>query len=170
MDHIYYTKGEERGNHFRSILKQERIWMEENGRINNILQEEKERIREVLGRLLEEEGRIIFAYLHGSFAEGRSFRDIDIAVYVEESEVPREGVIDFEIMTSMKLETNVKLPVDIKVINYAPLGFQYYSTTGSLLMCRDDDLRVDFLTKIRSLYFDFQTRSKRFLLEMLHAE
>jgi hypothetical protein len=44
------------------------------------------------------------------------------------------------------------------------------STAGSMIMCKDDDLRVDFLTKIRSLYFDFKPSSERFLLEMVHAE
>ena len=62
------------------------------------------------------------------------------------------------------------MPVDLKVLNYAPLGFQYYSTTGLLIMCKDDDLRVDYLTKIRSLYFDFKPSSERFLLEMIDAE
>jgi hypothetical protein len=131
---------------------------------------ERKKIRETLGQLLEKEKGVLFAYLHGTFDEERSFRDIDVAVYVEESLIPKGKALDFEIMTSMKLEEKVKMPVDLRVINYAPLGFQYYSTAGFLLMCKEDDLRVDFLTRIRSLYFDFQPSSERFLLEMLHAE
>jgi hypothetical protein len=131
---------------------------------------ERKKIRETLGQLLEKEKGVLFAYLHGTFDGERSFRDIDVAVYVEESLIPKEKALDFEIITSMKLEEKVKMPVDLRVVNYAPLGFQYYSTAGILLMCREDDLRVDFLTRIRSLYFDFQPSSERFLLEMLHAE
>jgi len=144
--------------------------MKETDTMRDISPGERKKIRETLGQLLKKEKGVLFAYLHGSFDEGRSFRDIDVAVYVEESLIPKEKALDFAIMTSMKLEEKVKMPVDLKVINYAPLGFQYYSTAGILLMCKEDDLRVDFLTRIRSLYFDFQPSSERFLLEMLHAE
>lgn len=135
-----------------------------------ISKKERTKIEKILSRLLEKEDRILFAYVHGSFAEERPFQDIDVAVFVEEWQVPQERVVDFEITTSLRLEEEVKMPVDLKVLNYAPLGFQYYSTTGMLLMCKDDDLRVDFLAKIRSLYFDFKPSSERFLLEMIHAE
>jgi len=140
------------------------------GRSIAIPKKGREKIEKVLSRLLEKEDCVLFAYVHGSFAEGRPFQDIDVAVFVEESQVPREEVIDFEIATSLRLEEDAKMPVDLKVLNYAPLGFQYYSTTGNLLMCKNDDLRVDFLTKIRSLYFDFKVSSERFLLEMIHGE
>jgi predicted nucleotidyltransferase len=139
-------------------------------KIRDISQEERETIQLLLVRLLEKEEGILFAYLHGTFGEGRPFRDIDLAVFVEETKIPRREAIDFEIAASMRLGERARIPVDLKVLNYAPLGFQYYSTTGLLIMCKDDDLRVDFLTKIRSLYFDFKPSSERFLLEMIHAE
>lgn len=123
-----------------------------------------------MGKFLEKQNEIFFGYLHGSFAEGRSFKDIDVAVFVDEEAIPKERALDFEMSTSIKLEKEVKLPIDVKVINYAPLGFQYHCTTGLLIMCKDDDLRVDFLTRVRSLYFDFKPSSERFLLEMLYAE
>lgn len=136
----------------------------------NLVEEDRKRTEEVLSQSLEKEESILFAYLHGSFVEGRPFRDIDIAVFVEESKIPKEKSFDFEMSISLRLEKIIKMPVDVKVINYAPLSFQYHSTGGILLVCRDDDLRVDFLTKMRSLYFDFKPSSERFLKEMLHAE
>ena len=135
----------------------------------SIPEKERGRIRKFLGRLLKKENGIFFAYLHGSFAEARPFRDIDVAVFVDEKKVPKEEALDFEILTSMSLEKEIRLPIDLKIINYAPLGFQYYSTAGTLIMCKEDDLRVDFLTRIRSLYFDFKPSSERFLLEMIYA-
>ena len=144
--------------------------MKETDTMRDIPPGERKKIRETLGQLLEKEKGVLFAYLHGSFEEEEYFRDIDVAAYVDESLIPKEKALDFEITTSISLEEKVKVPVDLKVINYAPLGFQYYSTAGILLMCKEDDLRVDFLTRIRSLYFDFRPSSERFLLEMLHAE
>jgi len=136
----------------------------------SISKKERARIGKFLGQLLEKEEGFFFAYLHGSFAEGRPFRDVDVAVFVDEKAIPKASALDFEMSTSMKLEKEVKLPIDLKIINYAPLGFQYYSTAGPLIMCKEDDLRVDFLTRIRSLYFDFKPSSERFLLEMIYAE
>ncbi len=144
--------------------------MSEMGRLRDLRREERERIEAALKDCLEKEERILFAYLHGSYAEGRLFRDIDLSVFVDESRVSKEKSLNFEVSFSVQLENIIRLPVDVKVINYAPLAFQYYSTTGTLLMCRDDDFRVDFLTRIRSLYFDFRPSSERFLMEMLDAE
>ena len=139
-------------------------------RIRDICQKEKKKVQLLLGELLKKEKGILFAYLHGTFEEGKPFRDIDLAVFVEEAIIPRNKVMDFEIAASLRLQESIEMPVDLKVLNYAPLGFQYYSTTGLLIMCKDDDLRVDYLTKIRSLYFDFKPSSERFLLEMIDAE
>ena len=139
-------------------------------RIRDICQKEKKKIQLLLGELLKKEKGILFAYLHGTFEEGKPFRDIDLAVFVEGAIIPRNKVMDFEIAASLRLQESIEMPVDLKVLNYAPLGFQYYSTTGLLIMCKDDDLRVDYLTKIRSLYFDFKPSSERFLLEMINAE
>ena len=139
-------------------------------RIRDICQKEKKKVQLLLGELLKKEKGILFAYLHGTFEEGKPFRDIDLAVFVEEAIIPRNRFMDFEIAASLRLQESIEMPVDLKVLNYAPLGFQYYSTTGLLIMCKDDDLRVDYLTKIRSLYFDFKPSSERFLLEMIDAE
>jgi predicted nucleotidyltransferase len=153
-----------------SGLKKDNIKKTKMKRIRDISPEEKKSVQKILGAYLQQEEGILFAYLHGSFSGKGPFHDIDIAVFVEETRIPREKALDFELAASLRLEEKVRIPVDLKVINYAPLGFQYHSTAGTLLMCRNEDLRVDFLTKIRSLYFDFALGSKRFLLEMLHAE
>jgi predicted nucleotidyltransferase len=136
----------------------------------DLAKKEREKIQKLLCQNLETDENVFFAYLHGSFVEGKPFRDIDIAVYVDTSRILKGKALDFEVSTSIKLEKPTRMPVDVKVINYAPLAFQYYSTTGTLLMCRDDDFRVDFLTRTRSLYFDFKPSSERFLKEMLNAE
>jgi predicted nucleotidyltransferase len=125
-------------------------------RLRDLVKEERKEIKEVLSNCLEKEEPILFAYLHGSFAEERAFRDIDIAVFVDGSRIPKEKALDFEMSISLRLEKIIKMPIDVKIINYAPLAFQFYSTAGRLLICNEDDLRVDFLTTMRSIYFDFK--------------
>ena len=105
---------------------------------------QREKITAALKGLLEGHKEILFAYLHGSFAEGVRFRDVDVAVFVDEDLIERGRALDFEISISLELQGALEAPIDVKVINYAPLAFQYYCTTGTLLMCRNDDIRVDF--------------------------
>jgi len=46
--------------------------------------------REVTLKLIQEvckqDERVVFAYAYGSFTHGKSFRDIDIGIYVKETE------------------------------------------------------------------------------------
>ena len=125
-------------------------------RLRDLVKEERKEIKEVLSNCLEKEEPILFAYLHGSFAEERPFRDTDIAVFVDGSRISKERALDLEMSISLRLEKIIKMPIDVKIINYAPLAFQFYSTAGRLLICNEDDLRVDFLTTMRSIYFDFK--------------
>lgn len=110
---------------------------------------------------------IIFAYLHGSFLEGKYFRDIDVAIFVDEEKVPKDKALDCELALGTELHFAMGYQVDIKILNYAPLGFKYYASKGKLLMNKDDELRVDFLCYVWSRYFDYAIKSKEFLLEML---
>ena len=52
--------------------------------------DEIERVKQVLLHVLQEEGKILFAYLHGSFGVF-PFRDIDIGAYCG---ISKEGVFD----------------------------------------------------------------------------
>jgi len=138
-------------------------------RLKDLDKEEREKIQKVLGQCLEKEEGILFAYLHGSFTEGRSFRDIDIGVFVEASKVPKEKGLDFEISTAIKLEAVTKMPIDVKVINYAPLSFKYEVIKGGrLILAKDDEKRVDFETSTFSYYFDFAPYRDRYLKEVLN--
>jgi len=129
--------------------------------------QKKETIRK-LRAFFEPRPEIIFSYLHGSFVEGISFRDIDIAVYVDKTIIHAGKEIDYGIDISIEAEAATKVtPIDLKVINNAPIAFQFHSTKGILLFSKDDEVRTDFLATVWSLYYD-QTITKRdFLKEML---
>src|SRR3989338_10149445 len=94
---------------------------------------EKEKLTKGIKRLLEDKIEILFSYLHGSFIEDIKFNDIDVAIYVDENMVSREKAMDYEFALSDELEDAVKLPVDVKVINYAPLAFHYHATAVKIL-------------------------------------
>jgi predicted nucleotidyltransferase len=128
----------------------------------------KKTILKKLRESLDRRDEIVFAYVHGSFAEGLSFRDIDVAVYVNQKAVPSEEAIDYglEMSAIIELETGLS-PLDIKVINYAPLGFRYYATKGILLFSKDEEIRCTFLEDTWRRYFDLLPKRKQLILDLV---
>lgn len=103
---------------------------------------------------LEDDGRIIFAYLYGSVARGtvREDSDVDIAVFLED---PEEDPL-LESSISLELEQILDRSVDVHIINYAPAIFIYQVLKdGILLFSRDDKLRVNFEVRNINEYLDF---------------
>ena len=125
--------------------------------------DEVERVKKALLHALQEEDKILFAYLHGSFGV-LPFRDIDIGAYCNISE---GEVFDFELEMSSKLELVSGYPVDFKVVNYAPIGFQFsVIDEGTLLFERDRALRLDFLEDTGLKYMDYFEFSKSYFNEL----
>ncbi len=119
---------------------------------------------------LFKKGEIVFAYVHGSFAEGLPFRDIDVAVYVDEKAVTSQDAIDYglEISAITEMETGLS-PIDIKVINYAPVGFRYYATRGIVLFSKDEETRRTFLEDTWRRYFDLLPKRKQIILDIVSS-
>lgn len=134
--------------------------------INNY---DKEKIFEAIKYILTSMPEIIFAYVHGSFTEQeqKGFGDIDIAVYLKEESL-NDQMINYEIELEIKLEEKLNYPVDVRVLNFAPLSFQYHVIKGGTLMFeKDGDSRVDFQTRTLGFYFDFAPFRKQYLKEVL---
>lgn len=128
---------------------------------------EEER-RQLLRRLREElelREEILFAYVLGSFAEGLPFRDVDVAVWAEG--VEEEEAWDYETKLSVDLTLKLDLPIDVKLLNYAPLGFKFNATKGELLFSRDEELRLRFVEETWIEYMDFSWLSRYMLKEAL---
>ncbi len=129
-------------------------------------QEEKKEVENKLNRSLSKKDEIIFAYLHGSFIDAYWFRDVDIAVYLDENKL-KNRALDYELSLSVELEKVVHLPVDIKIFNYAPLSFRYEVTKGELIFSRDEQKRYTFLEDTWHRYLDFAPVEKEFMKEMI---
>lgn len=108
---------------------------------------------------------IVFAYVHGSFAKDGPFRDIDIAVYLKE---PPDSALEYELALEAALIQSAPYPVDVRVLNNAPLSFRYQVIKeGRILFVRDDDARSDFQESTLSRYFDFAPFRSLYLKETL---
>ncbi|MCK4762941.1 MAG: nucleotidyltransferase domain-containing protein [Candidatus Aminicenantes bacterium] len=124
-------------------------------------------------------GEILFAYIPGTFLqEGDDFKDIDIALYLDEKKIKKIDTLDYELETSLLLEKEVEpgksfnryVPVDVKVINDAPVSFRYSVTNGVLLFSKREDIHEEFLCRTWQEYFDFQYLSGTYLREVLDAQ
>ena len=118
---------------------------------------------------LAERSEIVFAYVHGSFAEDRPFRDVDLAVWVNPETVGPKHLLDFELDLGVRLQELVRVPVDVRVLNTAPLAFRYHATRGVLLVSRDDEMRSECVERWRAAYWDYQPVARHNLAEVLRG-
>ena len=128
----------------------------------------KDKIIQKIRSRLSQEKNIVFAYVHGSFLGENGFNDIDIAVFLD-PKTAAPNPVDLGIALSLKLEKSLNVPVDVKILNSAPLSFRYHATKGKLILDCDDVVREDFLCRTWSDYFDFKPVAKIYLREATGA-
>lgn len=128
--------------------------------------EEIERVKNKIVSVLMKYPEISFAYLHGSFGV-HPFRDIDIAAYCL---IPEDKVFEFELELISELEKKTGFNVDFKVINFAPIGFQFsVINEGTLLFEREREQRLDFIEKLGAEYMEYYEFSKSYFRELIEC-
>ena len=115
------------------------------------------RIRRVLAAALAREPDIAFAYLYGSFAESSSFHDIDLGVCLDGRANTRERAYSL----AERLNSQLKIPVDVRVLNDAPVSFLYHVLRGELLYSRDVDLLSAVMEDTMRRYLDIAPLLRR---------
>ena len=125
-------------------------------------------LKELRHHLTDEKG-IIFAYLHGSVLDEKEFNDLDVAIYLDRETSTKSDTIDLEISLSLKIENFLRLPVDVKILNFAPLSFRYHVTKGNLILSHDESVREEYICRTWSEYFDFLPVARIYLQEALAA-
>jgi len=101
---------------------------------------------------------VLFAYLYGSYAQDlvHPFSDLDIGIFIERASV--KNPLDLELSLSLAFDNQIpqKVETEIRIINDLPLMVKgNIITTGSLIYCVNDSIRIDFETRLRSEYFDY---------------
>ncbi|QOJ78912.1 nucleotidyltransferase domain-containing protein [Infirmifilum lucidum] len=114
---------------------------------------EREALMEKLRDRVSADGGIVFAYVHGGFLRREFFRDVDVAVWIRDEGEAFQYAVDF----SVRLEEELGLPVDVQVLNEAPLPFKFHVFTGGrLIFSRDEELRLRILEGAVKEYLDFK--------------
>lgn len=130
-----------------------------------LTEEEKEKIYHTIKKILAKDKNNAFAYVFGSFAAGERFRDIDIAIYRY-----NDLNLETEIKIEQKIASTLKLPVDVRIINKAPIAFIYHVIQeGKVILDHNPDLRADFQSLVLKKYFDFKHLRHEYLQELKNA-
>jgi predicted nucleotidyltransferase len=101
---------------------------------------------------LEKEHNLAFAYLYGSAVEQQSVHDIDIGLYYESTDsLPTS---DQMLTLAHQLSSALHIPVDVRILNHAPLSFLFHTLHGQLLTCQHPDLHATILEQTAREYLD----------------
>ena len=122
-------------------------------------------IRLELINRLQARPEIAFAYLHGSFAQGLPYHDVDVAVYLDRSW--SGDVFEYEMSLSTDLTLALHVMVDVHALNTAPLGFCHTVLQGQLLFARDEIILADYIERVSLDYMDLEYLRQAYLHEVL---
>jgi len=134
----------------------------------NSISPEKQLLISHVSSFLGRRDDILFAYIHGSFARDEKFSDIDIGVFLREP--ASADSLDLELEFETAIQSLIGFPVDLRILNFAPLSFVYNVIRGSILIVdKDAGLRADFEGRIFKRYLDFAYFRRRYLKEAADA-
>jgi uncharacterized protein len=115
---------------------------------------------------LEEIPGIRFALLYGSAVDSITFRDVDIGLWIDPALISKNQEVDLCFDLAGQLEKLIPFPVDVRVINQAPLAFRYNVSKGIPLFIANEDEFTHFLERTWDDYIDFAPVAMQYLREM----
>ena len=124
---------------------------------------ERERVVHMLTLGLEAEPDLEFAWLHGSFLDGDGFHDVDVGVHLNAAaDVRFRRALDL----AVRLDRDAGFPVDVRVLNDAPVTFLFHVfREGRLLLSRNDERLADLMERTVREYLDMEPLLRRATVE-----
>ncbi|MGB9700896.1 MAG: nucleotidyltransferase domain-containing protein [Thermodesulfobacteriota bacterium] len=123
-------------------------------KLYHLPEEKRERIKHKLKNILENHKEIEFAFLYGSFLEKLPFHDLDLGIYVQN--IVKSSATTYALALIGELSRDLKIPVDVQVINFAPLTFIFNVLRGELIINRNDDLLSNIMEQTIKKYLDLK--------------
>ena len=128
-------------------------------RLHHINREGRDRIEQCLAAELASDLSVAFAYLYGSFVESQPFHDVDVGVYVQNVRADRLSAAALDL--AQRLSDRARIPVDVRILNVAPVSFVYHVLRGQLVFCRDDGVLAELMERTVSRYLDIAPLVRR---------
>lgn len=129
--------------------------------------EEKQRILKQITTFMGRHKEVLFAYVYGSFTEDIPFHDIDVGIYV--SGIRQEKASVYALELQHKLDKELKIGTDVRVMNFAPVSFIYSVIRGCLVSERDENKRAQVLEDAVRRYLDIKPLLYRGIKEAFAA-
>jgi hypothetical protein len=129
---------------------------------------DKAALTEAIAGELQNHPEILFAYMHGSFLTSEFFNDIDLALFLRKTP---PSLVEYELNMEVLLSRVVGgMPVDVRLLNGAPLSFQFNVVKEGLpIFVNDAGERAEFQERTIKYYFDFAPFRKRYLQEVFRV-
>ena len=119
----------------------------------------KQQIEEAVKKLLLRKKEVMFAFLFGSFIDNTEetslpFHDVDVGVFL--SGLDKKESLYYALELSDELSLLVDVPVDVRVLNFAPVTFLFHVVRGKLIVDKDEEVRSDFMEHVVRHYLDME--------------
>ncbi len=122
--------------------------------------EEKKKITTIIKQALSKRKEILVAVIFGSFTNSNTFRDIDIAVFTGYT-IPYNKVEEYQETLAKELEKQLKIPVDITVIDYAPPWIKAKTLKGTTIIEKQQALTTRLRFKAIQEIKDIKTKTTK---------
>lgn len=93
-----------------------------------------------------------FAYLYGSVLESDRIHDVDVGLFFDEMTIAHQSSLLDHL--SVTLSAAIPVPIDLRVLNDAPLSFLYHVFRGQLLLCHDEAFLTDLMEDVARRHLD----------------
>lgn len=123
-------------------------------KIFRVSEAERQQLERRLAELMRNHDEIAFAYLYGSFVDNLPFHDIDLGLYA--LGIKREESTSYSLALGQDLSKEIRIPLDVRVLNFAPVLFAYHVIRGRLILDRNEELRVGFFEQTVRKYLDLK--------------
>lgn len=113
---------------------------------------------QTLKKSLKKDKEILFAYLYGSYAADDVYpgSDIDIAVYLEPSDIKHYVKKQEELGTTLIIELHND-NIDLRILNALPFLLKYkVLKEGMPIFVKDESARVEFETATMIRFFELR--------------
>ena len=128
---------------------------------------EREKIARVIKGILEQEPHILFAFIYGSFLDSEVFRDIDVGILLRNDDATAFTTLELSLSSRIENALSGTIPVEVRVINRAPLSLQFAVIRGKLLFSRADRILEEFMIDTARQYLDFAPLRKHYIREAM---
>ena len=108
----------------------------------------------MLTSLVNSQESLQFTYLYGSFLDDLPCHDIDIGIYVQG--IGKPDMTFYALELGGKLSRKAGCPVDVRVLNDAPVSFLFHVLKGELLSEQNPELHAEVFERTVSRYLDMQ--------------